>query len=170
MEPLLIYDYLVLSRERVLEATRPVAEVAWAREFEIGLGTLGRSLTHIMISEWYYVQRLLERDVPEYEDWPIKDEAPPPFSVVVSVWEEQGVATRSAIAGVDDWSAGVTFVVTGDDGRARQVTTTRGGIVTQLALHEMHHRAQVLNMLRQLGVTLAEDLDFNAMMWERRVV
>jgi uncharacterized damage-inducible protein DinB len=30
---------------------------------------------------------------------------------------------------------------------------TRGGVVTHVALHSMHHRAQCLNMLRQLGVT-----------------
>jgi uncharacterized damage-inducible protein DinB len=34
-------------------------------------------------------------------------------------------------------------------------------------LHEVHHRAQAMNILRQLGVKLA-DIDYNAMMYTRR--
>jgi uncharacterized damage-inducible protein DinB len=30
---------------------------------------------------------------------------------------------------------------------------SRGGVITHVATHGMHHRAQCLNMLRQLGVT-----------------
>ena len=37
-------------------------------------------------------------------------------------------------------------------------------------LHEAHHRAQALNMLRRLGVTIEGEIDFNATMYERRFV
>ena len=34
----------------------------------------------------------------------------------------------------------------------REYTFTRGGVLTHVTTHGMHHRAQCLNMLRQLGV------------------
>jgi uncharacterized damage-inducible protein DinB len=48
------------------------------------------------------------------------------------------------------------------------VNASPADIFTQLALHEVHHRAQALNILRRLGVTFAEDLDYNALMYKRR--
>jgi uncharacterized damage-inducible protein DinB len=56
--------------------------------------------------------------------------------------------------------------VTTDDGRREIVTASADALFTQLVMHEVHHRAQALNMLRQLGVTVAA-LDFNSF-FERR--
>jgi uncharacterized damage-inducible protein DinB len=36
----------------------------------------------------------------------------------------------------------------------RSYTFTRGGVLTHVTTHGMHHRAQALNMLRQLGVEM----------------
>lgn len=169
MEPLRIYDYLTLARSRMFEKIRPLADDAYTREFPIGLGSLGRTLTHIMISEWYYVQRMQRRDVPAYEQWPIRDESPPPFPALEGAWTRQAEATRAALAGVRDWREVVEYRVTDDDKREVIVTATPADLFTQLALHETHHRAQALNMLKHLGVTFG-DLDFNALMMGRREV
>mgnify|MGYP003453290238 CR=1 FL=1 len=40
-------------------------------------------------------------------------------------------------------------------------------LFTQLALHEMHHRAQIMAMLRESGAAILEDLDYNALMYQR---
>ncbi len=50
MEPLRTYDYLTLARQRIFERVRPLSAEQHAREFPIGRGTLGRTMTHIMIS------------------------------------------------------------------------------------------------------------------------
>ncbi len=160
MEPLKIYDYLTLTRQRILERVRPLSAEQYARDFPIGRGTLGRTLTHIMISEWYYVQRILGRDVPPDEQWPIQQEHPPPFAALEAAWIEQAENTRAALSEVRDWSADLEYRVTADDDRPEIVTASAADIFTQLVLHEVHHRAQVMNMLRHLGVA-AEDLDFN---------
>jgi uncharacterized damage-inducible protein DinB len=39
------------------------------------------------------------------------------------------------------------------------LTATKAAIATQLLLHEVHHRAQAMAILRQLGVP-AQDLDY----------
>jgi uncharacterized damage-inducible protein DinB len=120
-----------------------------------------------MISEWYYVQRMRGRNVPPYERWPIRWENPPPFAALEAAWVEQAADTRAALDAVRDWSAELEYRVTTDDGRSMIVTASAAGLFTQLILHEVHHRAQAMNMLRHLGVA-AEDLDYNAMVFERR--
>lgn len=168
MDPLRTYDYLTLVRRRMFDVIRPLNESAHSREFPIGPGTLGRTLTHIMISEWYYIARLERRDVPPYAAWPIRAEAPPVFEELEAEWSRQAAATRAALAAVRNWNEVFEYRVTDDDGREVIVTATPADLFTQLALHEMHHRAQALNMLRQLGVVFEGDLDFNAIMMKRR--
>ncbi len=166
MEPLKIYDYLMRARGRIFERVRPLSAEQYAREFPIGLGTLGGTLTHIMISEWYYVQRIQGHDVPPYEEWPIQEEKPPPFAALEAAWIEQADQTRAALVAVREWTADFEYFVTTDEGRREIVTASAADLSTQLALHEVHHRAQAMNMLRQLGAAV-EDLDFNSF-FERR--
>jgi uncharacterized damage-inducible protein DinB len=146
---------------------RPLSAEQCALEFPIGHKTLGRTLTHIMISEWYYVQRIRGREVPPYDKWPIRWENPPPFATLEATWMEQAKDTRAALGAVRDWRADLEYRVVGDDGRPKIVTASAADIFTQLVLHEVHHRAQAMNMLRHLDVAV-EDLDFNALMFRRR--
>lgn len=163
MDPLRLYDYLVLCRARIFDWVRPLSDAQYRREFPIGLGSLARVLTHVMLCEWMYVARIEGRDVPPYSQWPIQDEQPPPFEVVESTWTEQAAHTRAALAAVDDWTRAVSYQTLPDLGPQRTITTTPADIATQIVLHEVHHRAQVLNILRQLGVETT-DVDFNALM------
>lgn len=177
INPLRTYDYLTLARRKLFEHVRPLDSEAYlSREFPIGLGTLARALTHIMICEWFYIQRLERRAVPPYAEWPVQDEKPPAFDVLERVWTEQAKATRESLAAVRDWDGVIEYRAmaggSNDDGgapppRAIIVTASPADLFTQLALHEVHHRAQAVNMLRQLGVAV-EELDFNALMYTRR--
>jgi uncharacterized damage-inducible protein DinB len=167
IEPTDAYRYLALARNRLFEWVRPLSAADYTREFPIGRRSLSRTLTHILASEWYYVLRIEGRDVPEYDRWPLVEEQAPPFAALVEAWSEQAERTRAALAAVRDWKTDIEYRVTDDDGQPTIVTTTRGDIFTQLVLHEVHHRAQAMSMLRHLGVA-AEDLDYNALMFRRR--
>lgn len=172
MEPTKVYEYLVLSRGMVFDRVRTLNAEQYAQRFPIGLGTIGRTLTHIMGAEWFYILRLLEREVPPYSQWPIRDENPPAFDVLESAWKEQTEATRSAIAAVRDWDRTIEYrsLSSGDEAAAERpvvVTATASDIFTQLALHEVHHRAQAMNMLSQLGASVGE-IDYNTLMYRRR--
>ena len=46
------------------------------------------------------------------------------------------------------------------------VSCTAEDILVQLHFHEVHHRAQALNILKQLGVRLP-DLDYNTLRYRR---
>ena len=173
MDPLKIYDYLIKIRERVFDAVRPLTPEQYRREFRIGLKSIASTLTHLMISEWYYIERLEQRDVPHYETWPIKYENPPTFDVVESIWRKQAQQIRGLVAARphDGWSRKITWLSFPDDTRGNkrfQITCTAGDLFTQLALHEMHHRAQLMAMLREINPARPlEDLDYNALMFER---
>lgn len=167
MNPFKTYDYLVRARHRVFDWIRPLSPEQYALEFPIWRKSLGRTLTHILSSEWYYVQRIEQRAVPPYEEWPIREEEAPPFSTLEAAWNAQSGETRDALSRARDWSAEFEYRVTDDNGQVQVVSASAEDIFTQLVLHEVHHRAQVMNMLRQLEVAI-DDLDFNAMMYKRR--
>jgi uncharacterized damage-inducible protein DinB len=103
MDPLKIYDYLMQARERVLDAVRSLTPQQYHLQFTIGLKTIGATLAHIMISEWYYIERLAGRTVPPYEQWPIKYESPPAFDVIEQTWRAQAKRIRAAIVAERDW-------------------------------------------------------------------
>jgi uncharacterized damage-inducible protein DinB len=167
MDPLRTYDYLALARRQLLNWARPLSADQLAREFPIGRATLARTLTHILISEWYYIERLQERPVPPYAKWPMQEEAPPPLPALEAAWTRQSGITRTALGSVQDWASPIEYQVTDDNGIDIIVTASAADIATQLILHEVHDRAQAMNILRQLGFA-AEDLDFNALMYKRR--
>ncbi len=124
-------------------------------------------MTHILSSEWYYVQRMQQRDVPPYEGWAIREEDPPKFPVLEAAWTRQDADTRSTLKAVREWNTPFEYRVIDDEGLPKIVTASVGDLFTQLVLHEVHHRAQAMSMLRELGAAL-DDIDFNTTMFQRR--
>ena len=61
-------------------------------------------------------------------------------------------------ARVDAGVAGLAFLLS---------LAKKGDIAAQLLLHEVHHRAQAMAMLRQLGVE-AQNLDYSLFVYRRR--
>lgn len=173
MDPRKTYDYLTQARARVLGSVRPLSPEQYRRRFPFGLGTIASTLAHIMISEWYYVERLTGRTVPPYAQWPIKYEAPPDFAVVDATWSRQAAHVRAALAEERDWNRTVAYEsFPNSQGRRFTISATAGDFFMQLALHEVHHRAQIMAMLRQLGegVTPVEDVDYNDLMFTREEI
>ena len=99
--------------------------------------------------------------------WTIREEELPAFAELEAAWVKQACDTRAALESVRDWRKEIEYRVTDDEGRRKIVTTSAGGLFTQLAFHEVHHRAQVMALLREHGVTL-DDIDFNSTMFTRR--
>ncbi len=168
MNPSRTYEYMTKSRARMFQTLHRLSPEQYGRVHPIGLGTIGTTLAHMMNSEWYYVERLEGRETPAYSAWPIQDEAPPGLDVLEAEWGLRAETTRKALAAPRDWLGVVSYVTVPDEtGVRKRVTTTAGDVATQLVLHEIHHRAQVMAMVRLLdvpGVRL-EDLDYNTMMY-----
>jgi uncharacterized damage-inducible protein DinB len=119
------------------------------------------------------VERFEGRLVPPYDQWPIKYEQPPSFEAVEAAWQEQMTRIRSLVAAERDWSRAVTWDSFPDDhGRRFRITATSGDVLTQLVLHEVHHRAQLMAMLRGLGDSAAplQDIDYGELMYRRHAI
>lgn len=170
MNPLTIYDYLLRTRGLVLDAVRPLTPAQYTRTFPLGLSTIASTLTHLMISEWYYIERLQSRVVPPYAEWPIHYETPPSFDIVETTWRTQMNAIREVIAAERDWSRTVSFdSFANAEGKRFHVSMTPSDLLAQLSLHEVHHRAQLMAMLRLMGegVKPLHDIDYGALMFSR---
>ena len=171
MKPQRLYDYLVLARVKVFDWTRPLTAEQYGREFAFGMKSLKATLPHMLNAEWVYAQRMSGEALPAPippTAFPVHPEHHPDFTVLEAAWVAQAQRTRTAIAGVHDWSRALEYVVDWD-GSAMRIRTTPGDVMAQLVIHEAHHRAQCMAMLRQMGIA-AEDLDYSYWMYYRERV
>jgi len=168
MEPLKIYDYLGRARTRLFDWVRPLTAEEYAREFRPGERNLAQILTHTMTSEWLYLQRIQRLPVPPDEQWPIREEQPPAFQVLEAAWIEQAGRAREVLDAVRDWHEEFEYSIM-RAGQRMIITVSASDVFTQLVLHEVHHRAQAMMLLRRLGAP-AGDVDYNTMTYKRRYV
>ncbi len=162
------YDYLAQSRAKLFDWIRPLRQDQYTQEFPFGLHSVRATMIEIAGVEWLYVRRLSDpkQAVPPREEWPISEHRQPTFKDLESAWAEQAARSRDVIAKIRDWDAAVEYT-TPQSGKRVVVSATKGDIATQLCLHEVHHRAQAMAMLRQLGAP-AENLDYSILMFRRR--
>lgn len=166
MRPARAYDGLTLARQRLFDWIRPLGQEQYTREFPIGLHTLQATMIEIATGEWLHTHRLRGETPPPRDAWPITPAHLPLFADLEPVWTEQAKATRALLAGITDWDREIEYRVPQGE-RTIVITATAGDIATHLLFHEVHHRAQAMAMLRQLGVE-AQNLDYSAFMYRRR--
>ncbi len=133
---------------RVLDRCRSLSLGDFHREFDIGIGSLHDTLRHNLncMIGWCAAVR--------GDAWPARDEA---------IYAVDDFATAFAAA-----TAEVRRLAAGDlDERLTRgdAMFTRGGMLTHLLVHGTHHRAQCLNIFRQLGDR--EPLRLDVIHWQR---
>lgn len=162
-----VFEYLANARGRLLgwvgglHAERPAAYV---QTFPFGLGSIRRTLLHVAAAEWAYVERLGGRDFPLSES-PFTPERLPELEPFVRAWEAQAARTGTALRTLGDPARPVEFISLAGPAPVR-ARAPAGEIVLHMALHEVHHRAQVMAMLRQCGVR-AENIDYSFLAFTR---
>jgi len=165
LHPAHLYEYLAKAREKLLNWVRPLTLEQYTKEFPLGLNTLRNTLVEIPQAEWLYVQRLRGEDVPPWDERPFARFYKTDFAPLDRAWREQAEETRGTLHEISDWARAVEYVARSSDEPPVRIRTTTGGIASQLLFHEVHHRAQAMAMLRQLGVA-AQDLDYSFLMYE----
>lgn len=146
---------------RIMIAADALDAASLDRDFDMGLGTLRKTLAHIYVGERVWLERWkANRDTP----WPPYETTQTPGHILA---ESEAV-----------WGDRDRFLMRVDDARlaAMQVYRDSKGSLFEATLHEMmlqginhsvHHRAQAVNMIRRLGGPIVE-IDF--MYWRRRPV
>ena len=127
------------ATERLLEACDGLSEDQFHQAFEMGPGSLHDTITHMLSALRGWGDLLAGRPV----GGPIEP-VNRPVNDLRALHTELADAFARHVRPVEE-------KVSGERG-GRAYTFTRGGVVTHVCTHGMHHRAQCLNMLRHLGI------------------
>lgn len=163
IHPAAQYKYLVEARGRVFERVHALSLPQYTRKFPFGHGSIRATLVHVADTEWWYTSMLQGEPAPE-ERSPFRPFSRTGFRPLEAAWEEQTERTRRTLGEEADWSRPVEDWWKTKRWK-RGVRTTAGSIAIQLLFHEVHHRAQVMVMLRHVGLPL-QSIDYSILTWE----
>src|SRR4051794_39186208 len=140
---LLLHDRWATGQ--ILDACAKLTNDQFHQRFEIGPGSLHDTLTHVLGAMRTWTETLAGQESrPRLEEDGQRRTAGQLLALLEDSWGEFCTeARRRPLAEM--------FTRTMRSGKTLQFT--RGAAVMQVTTHGMHHRAQCLNMLRQLGVT-----------------
>jgi len=151
------------ATREVLRTCATLDDGAWHRTFEIGLGSLHDTLTHIVGAMFRWADRIdgPPREVrPSIENGTRRTPAELHALLALAAADLAASAARARHRGLASQSevtlSGTTY------------RFTPGGMLAHVATHGTHHRAQCLNMLRRLNIAGVSgrlpEIDFLA--WE----
>lgn len=145
--------------DRILDASSRLSDEALDRPFDMGSGSLRKTLIHIWAGESVWLARWMGKtETP----WPDEAER----ASVTELTKRYGltwVERARFLASLQDGDLGREQVYR--DSRGSLFRATLGNMLIQGITHSLHHRAQAVNMLRRLDAGIVE-LDY--MMWVRR--
>jgi uncharacterized damage-inducible protein DinB len=159
------YDILLRARHKLLTWVQELTAGQYRQEFPFGLKTVRATWVHLAGSEWLHGKAARGEDIPPPEARPFAEERYPDFLSLESAWKGLEATTRAWLESESDWTRRMETVARRGNARRIRVGFTPETLAFQLFYHEVHHRAQVMAMLRQLGIA-AQDLGFNKYAFE----
>lgn len=151
----LLYDYNYWAHGKVLQHVAPLSDEQRNRQFEYSIGSIHEQLVHVMSAEWIWFERL-NGNIPEAML------APKDFTTLEAVrtrWNEIEANARNFIDGLSEKRLSQTIVYRTTRGTSHEQTVA--GILLHVINHGTDHRAQILQLIHQLGgTTEAQDLIF----------
>ncbi|MDB5321428.1 MAG: DinB family protein [Phycisphaerales bacterium] len=143
LQILLLHDRWATAQ--MFEACGRLTGEQFYQRFEIGPGSLHDTLTHVVGAMRTWTETLAGWEArPRLEE----DGERRTAGELLALFEESWVAFSAEAR-----RGAVGEMVTRTMRSGRTLQFTRGAVVAQVTTHGVHHRAQCLNMLRQLGVT-----------------
>lgn len=131
------------ATEQILDACAKLPPDPFHRRFDIGPGSLHDTLTHMVAAMRTWTDSLVGREPrPRLETDGQRRTPDDLLALHREAWQEfTAEARRRPLAETVDRRMR----------NGQQAQFTRGAVLMQVTTHGMHHRAQCLNMLRQLG-------------------
>ena len=141
------------ANDQLLRAVGALTDVELDQPFDMGPGSLRRTLLHIWAGESVWFQR-----------WQGKAETPWPDEServgIAALAERFRDTWKRRTAWLDTLpNAKLAESVVYRDSKGSRFSTTLGDMMLQMCLHSHHHRAQTVNMIRRLGAA-APELDY----------
>jgi uncharacterized damage-inducible protein DinB len=129
------------ATRNILESCKTLTHDQFHQQFEMGLGSLHDTATHILDAMRAWEDVLAGR---EERPWLEGTERTPAELLVLHNEITDDFSALARKHPLDE--------ILSRERKGKMYTYTRGIIITHVATHGMHHRAQCLNMLRHLGV------------------
>ena len=139
----ILLDHDRWATRQIIEACAQLTSEQFSQKFNMGPGSLQATTTHIISATRAWNDTLAQRpQQPRLDQSGTLYTPAQLLPLLESAADElKAQATRLPLdQTVSRTREGVTY------------TFTRGAVLTHVTTHAMHHRAQCLNMLRQLGV------------------
>lgn len=133
------------ANARLLGCAGGLSDEQLDRGFDMGLGSLRRTLLHILAGESVWLQRWQGRAETKWPDESEKLNAPAMRGRFEACFEE-----RRAFLG-EVGTSDLARVVTYRDSKGALYKASLGDMLLQVCVHSQHHRAQAVNMLRHVG-------------------
>ncbi len=138
------------AQKRILDAASGLSGEQLDRPFEIGLGTLRKTLVHICDAEQWWDSNWTQGPCTAF---PAAD-AGAPLQTIVQRYAETSKKRNGFLETLGDGDLVKPVSATPRPGVQR--TYPLGVTMLQLCHHGTHHRAQALNMLRHVGAAVPE--------------
>ena len=145
-----LFAYHDWGRDRLMALAETRHDSQLDRTFEMGEGSLRKTLEHLFGAEWTWLQRCKGRS-------PAHGECPRDFTSMAALWDQWRQVAQQRNALLDtlsnaDLSRSVTYI----HPTGKTYSFQLGHVLLHVCCHGTHHRAQALNMLRHLGITVPE--------------
>src|ERR1700722_13448888 len=141
LEILLAHDRWETAQ--ILKACEGLTDEQFQQKFEMGWGSLHDTTTHILGAMQSWTSTLAEKERGPRLEEDGQRRKPADLQKLLD-------STAAALAAEAHRKPVSDLVSRVRDGKTFEFT--RAAVLTHVATHSMHHRAQCLNMLRQLGV------------------
>ncbi|MDV6032915.1 MAG: DUF664 domain-containing protein [Phycisphaera sp. RhM] len=138
-----LFQYQDWANNEILSFCDTVEVAALDRDFQMGCGSIRKSLLHLMNADRWWVENWNGRQRPFPQSAPDT-----PLVAIRKAWAKVAKQRNEFLAGVDS-TAAMEVVTIEPDGPPTAFRV--GESALHLALHGTHHRAQVINMLRRSG-------------------
>lgn len=141
------------ANEQLVRAADPLTGEQLDRPFDMGVGSLRRTLLHIYVGEAVWLQRWMGKAETKWHD---ETEKASPADIGGRL--RKNAVERDAFLRTVS-ASDLDRVVRYRDSKGRLFDASLHDMILQMVMHSAHHRAQAVNMLRRVGGT-APELDY----------
>lgn len=138
-------EYGAWANSRLLDAAANLSDDKLDADFPIGMGTLRRTLLHVLAGESVWLKRWHAATEPAWPDESERASIPEIRTRFTEVRRGQQAFLSARID--EDLGRCVAY----RDSKGSRFETTLGDMLLQVCVHSQHHRAQLSNLLRRCG-------------------
>jgi uncharacterized damage-inducible protein DinB len=156
-----LHQHRAWVNDNLLTACATLKEEQLRQSFPIGQGSIWKSLLHLYAAEYVWLEALLGNDDPVVQgDLPgripgnqMGEGGISSFAELKSKWNElQQRWDKYLIDFTEDSLNDAVYKISTSSGAGQRFATKRSDILLHVCTHAQYTTAQVLNMLRQIGV------------------